>query len=39
MLVASTDLLLLGSSAAGKTGKFEDSDTGGWRKVQGGRGV
>lgn len=27
MLVASTDLLLLGSLAVGKMGKFEDSDS------------
>lgn len=27
MLVASTDVLLLGSSAVGKRGKFEDSDS------------
>lgn len=34
MLVASTDLLLLGSSAVGKRGKFEDSDS----LVVGGKG-
>lgn len=34
VLVASTDLLLLGSSAVGKMGKFEDSDS----LVVGGKG-